>query len=65
MQSVCLKDARAAGPLAEETSLVGLTFGGYLHSKVVHNFDTSLMSMYSLNFSYSMDCNCEFCFVIV
>ncbi|XVE83071.1 hypothetical protein DITRI_Ditri16bG0057400 [Diplodiscus trichospermus] len=34
MQSVCLKDARAAGPLAEETSLVGLTFGGYLHSKI-------------------------------
>ncbi|XP_022751124.1 ubiquitin carboxyl-terminal hydrolase 17 isoform X2 [Durio zibethinus] len=34
MQSVCLKDARAAGPLAEETSLIGLTFGGYLHSKI-------------------------------
>ncbi|XVF15286.1 hypothetical protein REPUB_Repub09cG0137900 [Reevesia pubescens] len=34
MQSVCLKEARAAGPLAEETSLVGLTFGGYLHSKI-------------------------------
>ncbi|XWS33387.1 hypothetical protein CRYUN_Cryun22dG0077900 [Craigia yunnanensis] len=34
MQSVCLKNARAAGPLAEETSLVGLTFGGYLHSKI-------------------------------
>ena len=49
MQSVCLKDARASGPLAEETSLVGLTFGGYLHSKVFHNFDVSLMSMYSLN----------------
>ncbi|MBA0643518.1 hypothetical protein Goklo_027804 [Gossypium klotzschianum] len=34
MQSVCLKEARAAGPLAEETSLIGLTFGGYLHSKI-------------------------------
>ncbi|KAK6237921.1 hypothetical protein QUC31_003390 [Theobroma cacao] len=34
MQSVCLKEARAAGPLAEETTLVGLTFGGYLHSKI-------------------------------
>ncbi|XVF17344.1 hypothetical protein REPUB_Repub10bG0112700 [Reevesia pubescens] len=34
MQSVCLKEARAAGPLAKETSLVGLTFGGYLHSKI-------------------------------
>lgn len=35
MQSVCLKEADAAGSLAEETTLVGLTFGGYLHSKVV------------------------------
>ncbi|XWS29585.1 hypothetical protein CRYUN_Cryun24cG0041600 [Craigia yunnanensis] len=34
MQSVCLKEARASCPLAEETSLVGLTFGGYLHSKI-------------------------------
>lgn len=34
MQSVFLKEADAAGPLAEETTLVGLTFGGYLHSKV-------------------------------
>ncbi|GMI67918.1 hypothetical protein HRI_000461100 [Hibiscus trionum] len=34
MQSVCLKEARAAGPLAEETSLIGLTFGGFLHSKI-------------------------------
>ncbi|XP_039012577.1 ubiquitin carboxyl-terminal hydrolase 17-like [Hibiscus syriacus] len=34
MQSVCLKEARATGPLAEETSLIGLTFGGYLHSKI-------------------------------
>ncbi|XP_022775014.1 ubiquitin carboxyl-terminal hydrolase 17-like isoform X2 [Durio zibethinus] len=34
MQSVCLKEVRAACPLAEETSLVGLTFGGYLHSKI-------------------------------
>ncbi|OMO56266.1 Peptidase C19, ubiquitin carboxyl-terminal hydrolase 2 [Corchorus capsularis] len=34
MQSVCLKEAKAAGPLAEETTLVGLTFGGYLHSKI-------------------------------
>ncbi|CAN7101081.1 unnamed protein product [Brassica rapa subsp. narinosa] len=34
MQSVFLKEADAAGPLAEETTLVGLTFGGYLHSKI-------------------------------
>lgn len=47
MQSVCLKEARAAGPLAEETTLVGLTFGGYLHSKVVQNSDATLMSIYS------------------
>lgn len=36
MQSVCLKEARvnASGPLEEETTLIGLTFGGYLRSKV-------------------------------
>ncbi|XP_010484359.1 PREDICTED: ubiquitin carboxyl-terminal hydrolase 17-like isoform X1 [Camelina sativa] len=34
MQSVFLKEADAAGPFAEETTLVGLTFGGYLHSKI-------------------------------
>ncbi|KAJ4827956.1 hypothetical protein Tsubulata_032831 [Turnera subulata] len=35
MQSVCLKEAGALGPLAEETNLVGLTFGGYLRSKIM------------------------------
>ncbi|KAF5200887.1 Ubiquitin carboxyl-terminal hydrolase [Thalictrum thalictroides] len=36
MQSVCLKEAReiAVGHLAEETSLIGLIFGGYLQSKI-------------------------------
>lgn len=34
MQSVCLKEAGTLGPLAEETTLVGLTFGGYLRSKI-------------------------------
>ncbi|KAF8081982.1 hypothetical protein N665_0854s0019 [Sinapis alba] len=34
MQSVFLKEADATGPFAEETTLVGLTFGGYLHSKI-------------------------------
>ncbi|KAF2283913.1 hypothetical protein GH714_017150 [Hevea brasiliensis] len=34
MQSICLKDAGALGRLAEETTLVGLTFGGYLRSKI-------------------------------
>ncbi|KAM1611693.1 hypothetical protein ACFX11_000487 [Malus domestica] len=34
MQSVCLKEAGAVGPLAEETTLVGMTFGGYLRSKI-------------------------------
>ncbi|ESQ31318.1 hypothetical protein EUTSA_v10003706mg [Eutrema salsugineum] len=34
MQSVFLKEAGAAGPFAEETTLVGFTFGGYLHSKI-------------------------------
>uniref|UniRef100_A0A1J3FCK5 ubiquitinyl hydrolase 1 n=1 Tax=Noccaea caerulescens TaxID=107243 RepID=A0A1J3FCK5_NOCCA len=34
MQSVFLKEADATGPTAEETTLVGFTFGGYLHSKI-------------------------------
>ncbi|KAL0863157.1 hypothetical protein Bca101_042275 [Brassica carinata] len=34
MQSVFLKEADAAGSFAEETTLIGLTFGGYLHSKI-------------------------------
>ncbi|KAK4584163.1 hypothetical protein RGQ29_022057 [Quercus rubra] len=34
MQSVCLKGAGAEGPVAQETTLVGLTFGGYLRSKI-------------------------------
>ncbi|KAJ6304695.1 hypothetical protein OIU78_020297 [Salix suchowensis] len=36
MQSVCLKEAEvnAMDSFAEETSLIGLTFGGYLHSKI-------------------------------
>ncbi|PIA56317.1 hypothetical protein AQUCO_00700565v1 [Aquilegia coerulea] len=36
MQSVCLKEAGvyALSPLAEETTLVGLIFGGYLRSKI-------------------------------
>ncbi|KAK4352327.1 hypothetical protein RND71_027845 [Anisodus tanguticus] len=36
MQSICLKEAgvTAPGSFEEETSLVGLTFGGYLRSKI-------------------------------
>ncbi|WCJ31971.1 Ubiquitin carboxyl-terminal hydrolase 17 [Euphorbia peplus] len=34
MQSVCLGEAKAQGPCGEETTLVGLTFGGYLRSKI-------------------------------
>lgn len=36
MQSVCLKEAETTvpNPLEEETTLIGLTFGGYLRSKV-------------------------------
>ncbi|KFK28246.1 hypothetical protein AALP_AA8G491300 [Arabis alpina] len=34
MQSVFLKEVDATGRFAEETTLVGLTFGGYLHSKI-------------------------------
>ncbi|KAH7849246.1 hypothetical protein Vadar_015133 [Vaccinium darrowii] len=36
MQSVCLKEAGvyASGSLEEETTLIGLTFGGYLRSKI-------------------------------
>lgn len=38
MQSVFLDEAGAKGPSAEETTLVGMTFGGYLESKVVSDF---------------------------
>jgi len=36
MQSVCLMEAgvNASGSLEEDTTLMGLTFGGYLRSKV-------------------------------
>ncbi|XP_015890599.3 ubiquitin carboxyl-terminal hydrolase 17 isoform X1 [Ziziphus jujuba] len=34
MQSVFLDEAGAKGPSAEETTLVGMTFGGYLGSKI-------------------------------
>lgn len=34
MQSICIEQARFAGPVAEETTLIGMTFGGYLHSKI-------------------------------
>lgn len=34
MQSICLEEAGIAGQLDEESTLVGLTFGGYLRSKV-------------------------------
>lgn len=36
MQSVCIKEAgvNASGPLVDETTLIGLTFGGYLRSKI-------------------------------
>ncbi|KAL5846976.1 hypothetical protein ACOSQ3_010500 [Xanthoceras sorbifolium] len=36
MQSVCIKEAgvNGSGPLAEETTIIGLTFGGYLRSKI-------------------------------
>ncbi|XP_010523321.1 PREDICTED: ubiquitin carboxyl-terminal hydrolase 17 [Tarenaya hassleriana] len=34
MQSVFLKEADAANQFAEDTTLIGLTFGGYLHSKI-------------------------------
>lgn len=39
MQSVCLMEAgvNASRSLKEETTLVGLTFGGYLRSKVMYS----------------------------
>lgn len=37
MQSACLKEAgaNAVAELAQETTLIQLIFGGYLHSKVI------------------------------
>lgn len=34
MQSVCVELSRIGGPEREESTLVGMTFGGFLHSKV-------------------------------
>ncbi|RYQ81635.1 hypothetical protein Ahy_Scaffold1g107510 isoform F [Arachis hypogaea] len=34
MQAICLKEAGISSPLAEETTLIGYTFGGYLRSKI-------------------------------
>lgn len=40
MQSICLREAgvSASGSFEEETTLVGLMFGGYLRSKVTAGF---------------------------
>lgn len=37
MQSICLAEAKesVSGHLEEETTLIGLTFGGFLRSKVM------------------------------
>ncbi|XP_076890346.1 ubiquitin carboxyl-terminal hydrolase 17-like isoform X2 [Bidens hawaiensis] len=37
LQSVCIKESRkkSLNPLEEETTLIGLTFGGYLRSKIM------------------------------
>lgn len=57
MQSVCLKEAGAVGPLAEETTLVGMTFGGYLRSKVVSVF--VVLSRFTFFFFLCrIDCPC-------
>lgn len=39
MQSVCLMESGVNAPrsLKEETTLIGLTFGGYLRSKVMYS----------------------------
>ncbi|GER34498.1 ubiquitin carboxyl-terminal hydrolase [Striga asiatica] len=34
MQSICLEEAGASGSLSEGSTLMGLTFGGYLRSKI-------------------------------
>ncbi|GFQ03536.1 ubiquitin carboxyl-terminal hydrolase 17 [Phtheirospermum japonicum] len=34
MQSTCLEEAGASGSLSEDSTLMGLTFGGYLRSKI-------------------------------
>ncbi|KAH6782864.1 ubiquitin-specific protease 17 [Perilla frutescens var. hirtella] len=34
MQSICLEEAGLSGSFAEDSTLIGLTFGGYLRSKI-------------------------------
>lgn len=52
MQSVCLREVgvNMTGSSDEETTLIGLTFGGYLWSKVIHK-DQSILLLSPLVFS--------------
>lgn len=52
MQSVCLKEAgaNAVGKSADETTLIQLTFGGYLRSKVLSMSICLLVTLFFLNF---------------
>lgn len=59
MQSVCLKEAGAVGPLAEETTLVGMTFGGYLRSKVV-TFLIFCQNLHVFGFLFTYKCTSAF-----
>lgn len=59
MQSVCLAEpgVSASGSLEEETTLIGLTFGGYLRSKVrdVAGISVQIDSLLSVCLPYDAD----------
>lgn len=52
MQSICFMEAQASrsGPVEEETTLIGLTFGGYLLSKVVQCFLLSVKDIQDVSY---------------
>lgn len=52
MQSICPMEAQASrtGPVEEETTLIGLTFGGYLLSKVVQDFLSSAKDIQDISY---------------
>lgn len=69
MQRIYLKDAGISSPgsFEEETTLIGLTFGGYLRSKVIYSFPEKskvysfvLLKKSNANFDFAiLNSNCR------
>lgn len=56
MQSIWLEEAHVSGSLAEDSTLLGLTFGGYLRSKVcLHKADPLIFEFFYVNFGLTLN----------